>query len=412
MALNLEKKFLAIVSFLKGYESIWNEEIIYRYPNHKQGYESLLAECQNMSTEELRALCSKKVPTRLNGGNLHSLIEKINELSNIPHTPYKAQTKSDCWGWMRVKYKKRHEISLLEPLVTTKMQDHGLTHIVDIGGGIGYFSQILANYHDLECTSLDADKKLQATGKHRNLKNRIGNAPLVNYVNHWFNGPDKKILPYFHEKAFSLGVHTCGPLANKHFECFLESPSKGMINFGCCYQKLAENNDYNISCFAKNNGLQINLTALTLATRSHAEIDSKGYEFKLRVKQQRYTLHRYLYHKLGVKQFLSMGSAKKRIYQADFAYYANEMFSRMEFQPLNIVSEELNNFADSEENRKLIHEIVVMGIIRLLFGRLIELYILLDRALYLQEKGAKVDFFQVFDEELSPRNIAIYATKN
>ena len=45
------------------------------------------------------------------------------------------------------------------------------------------------------------------------------------------------------------------------------------------------------------------------------------------------------------------------------------------------------------------------------FGRALEVYILLDRALNLMEKGMKVSMATYFDESLSPRNIGILATR-
>ena len=52
-----------------------------------------------------------------------------------------------------------------------------------------------------------------------------------------------------------------------------------------------------------------------------------------------------------------------------------------------------------------------MNIIRWQFGRAIELWILLDRACYLQENKNEVIIGEYFDENISPRNIGIYARK-
>ena len=49
------------------------------------------------------------------------------------------------------------------------------------------------------------------------------------------------------------------------------------------------------------------------------------------------------------------------------------------------------------------------NIIRWQLGRALEVYLLLDRCLYLEEKGYQVSCLQFFDEEISPRNIGIGA---
>ena len=51
------------------------------------------------------------------------------------------------------------------------------------------------------------------------------------------------------------------------------------------------------------------------------------------------------------------------------------------------------------------------NIIRWQFGRAIEKLIILDRAIYLKENNYKVELGELFDENISPRNIGIFAEK-
>ena len=52
------------------------------------------------------------------------------------------------------------------------------------------------------------------------------------------------------------------------------------------------------------------------------------------------------------------------------------------------------------------------NIIRWQFGRAIEKLIILDRAMFLEENNYKVTWGELFNEEVSPRNIGLYAEKN
>ena len=54
---------------------------------------------------------------------------------------------------------------------------------------------------------------------------------------------------------------------------------------------------------------------------------------------------------------------------------------------------------------------LVGGLIRNAFGRLLELYIQLDRVIFLEENNYNAELLEVFEEPVSPRNIAIVATK-
>jgi hypothetical protein len=74
--------------------------------------------------------------------------------------------------------------------------------------------------------------------------------------------------------------------------------------------------------------------------------------------------------------------------------------------------ESLNNFFQDPTRTRLIRRMILAGILRGIYGRPLELYLLIDRALYLEENGYTAKLVPYFDEELSPRNIGIQAIKN
>ena len=71
----------------------------------------------------------------------------------------------------------------------------------------------------------------------------------------------------------------------------------------------------------------------------------------------------------------------------------------------------LQEWFEQKSIQEKIDEMFCMNIIRWQFGRAIELWILLDRACYLEEQGHKIKLGEYFDENISPRNIGIYAEK-
>ena len=52
---------------------------------------------------------------------------------------------------------------------------------------------------------------------------------------------------------------------------------------------------------------------------------------------------------------------------------------------------------------------LLFGLVRGLFGRALEVMIILDRAQYLAEAGAEVKVWEFFNSGISPRNLAIEA---
>ena len=53
-----------------------------------------------------------------------------------------------------------------------------------------------------------------------------------------------------------------------------------------------------------------------------------------------------------------------------------------------------------------------MELVRHLFRRPLELWLVLDRALYLQEQGYRVQIGEFCDKPLTPRNILIHAERD
>jgi len=73
-------------------------------------------------------------------------------------------------------------------------------------------------------------------------------------------------------------------------------------------------------------------------------------------------------------------------------------------------AEELNLFFEISKTKKRVHELYCATELRFQFGRAIELQILLGRAIKLEEHGFKTKLLEIFDPQVSPRNIAILAT--
>jgi hypothetical protein len=152
----------------------------------------------------------------------------------------------------------------------------------------------------------------------------------------------------------------------------------------------------------------MNKFALTLACRAHKKMDEKDYDLKLKVKLFRYAIHILLHDHYGIKEIVTLGNSSPKLYDESFGTYALEQLKRIKVVPLHSESE-LNDFFHHKELQMLIQRMLAAGLIRNALGRVLELYLILDRAIYLEEEGYEVLVQEFFDEELSPRNIGITA---
>ncbi len=409
--MNHRERFLQIRDFLKPYQRIWQNEIMLMYPDPLHGYplEWIEELRQYQDKNDVIKLEKKEVNGFVKSHKLKSFYNEIALLTKLPASPDYPPMPEDRFTWLFIIPKKQHEIKKLAPHIHHLYKKNHIEDVIDIGGGIGLLAQTLNNYFQLNVTSIDMNSDFQRTGIERNVKNAKNPDNRVKYKNltissgtEFSNLLEKKVLP--------VGLHTCGKLALDLIKISSLNRVPALVNFGCCYHTLDQSADLqNLSDFAqKNNPLWMNKFALTLSCRAHRKMDEKDYDLKLKVKLYRYAIHILLHDHYGIKELVTLGNSSHKLYDESFGVYVLEQFRRIGMSPKH-TTEELNAFFKNPDLQILIERMLAAGLIRNALGRVLELYVLLDRAIYLEEQGYKVEVQEFFDEELSPRNIGITA---
>jgi hypothetical protein len=407
-------ELLALSKFLKPFFPIWSQEIIGDFPKNLDHYShQWLQDLNPLSTHQQWDLDCERSHSFLEQGDLKDLFDQISALKSVPRMEENLQDslkeqQYPSWALFQVSGKKQHEIkAICHHLKKEKLiQKEDNKSLLDIGGGKGHLSRILALYHGYNAMSLDTDENLQHLGKKRLQKypfpERHGD---LNFIHHTFGKSETKETEnvLFDEYSMSIGLHTCGELALTHLE--KARPNYSLLNIGCCYQRLTPNISTNLSTYAKKDApLEFTKYALTLATRGHTDISLKDYEVKKRVKYFRAALQLFTNLKRETNDFISVGSNHPRDYFREFSHYA---LPKMNLLGIEAKAQELDSFYNSTETQKNLDQIFKGNLVRWRFGRLIEKYLIYDRALSLVEKGHAARVFQIFDEKVSPRNLAI-----
>ncbi len=402
-----KKHFTEIAEFLKPYQKICQNEIMLLYPDPIQGFPSdWVEELAFIRDKSLIIEIEKKaVSGILKNPLLLKYYERIDELCQLPGLPDLSPIPDTLSTFLYMTPKKQHEIKKLAPFLNAFSIDLDLNDMVDIGGGIGLLAQTMSRLYQHQVISLDMDPVLQATGKSRYTES------TVCYHQVKVSAEEEKFLKFLNQKNMTIGLHTCGPLAVDQLKGSIRSRVKGLINFGCCYNKLAKVKDsQNLSLFAKESPFKFeqNLYSLTLSSRAHRKMDEKDFDLKLKVKRYRYAMHFLLHDEYGHKTIVTLGNTNPKMYNKSFGTYALEQFKRLGINSKH-TKEDLNDYFANSDRQNLIWKMLAAGMIRNALGRLLELYILLDRVIYLEEQGYKVQLLEFFDEPISPRNIGIVA---
>jgi len=406
--MDIKSRFSAIRDFLKSHQGFWYEEILNDYPHTLKNYpEEWLEALSGLSFEQLWKIDAKVDFSPLDG-NLLSFVETIKEFTDLP----KANVEENNFpqgALLGMSQKKIHEVSRLAPYIGELQGRNSFKKGLDIGGGKGHLARTLAHHFSLPTICIDSDLELIKAGQ--KLLKKIpspGGAKEFSFINESFGTHiyNKEIQAEENEKHFgpetlAIGLHTCGPLSLRLME-----RAKSLINIGCCYLKLNPLTEVNISLEGKKDPLLFSKYSLALASRGHGGISFEDFMNKWKVKSFRYSLHLLLYEKMGIKKFITVEGYPLKKYGEDFSEY---VFTKLEELGIDhkFDATYLNNF--HRDLSPLVKKMFLANIIRWQFGRLLECYIILDRALYLQENMFRVEITEFFNENISPRNIGILA---
>jgi hypothetical protein len=393
-----------LFDFLAPLRPMWAREVLQDYPcipdiYHKDAVNFVAS----LSEDELFRWEGNHDETLWRNSPLEKFFERAMELTRVDsEDTCEIALSSDIFR--HIKGKKEHEIRALVGLVSKLMKSKKIDHILDVGGGKGLLSQVLASELGVKIISIDESSYLQDLGARHAERAKGKKLEAVTFLRTRLDPDTNPDLSLPSSNILSLGLHTCGELAHAHFNLAIENSFPAVVNFGCCYPKISPSS-LPLSQYAHPFALPWTVEGLTLATRSHAPITREDFFFKTRVKSYRYALHVLLFREYGMKDFVSLGNAPHSLYSKSFSEYATAQLETLSLKPINSLEDFMKQSATE------VNELCAMNLIRSLLGRQLELHLLLDRAIFLEEAGYTCTLKEYFDEKISPRNIGLVALK-
>jgi len=392
--MNLQVRFEKVQNLLEEWLEFLLLEPIRKYPNHSPtNIQPWINSLKKLSIDELVEFENNLI-IRSNDSDFLKLLDDIKNLTTFPK--FNLLNNNEKLISNKIKEKKSHEIKAIKNLI------HPLDeiNIIDIGSGAAHLSENLINKKNRNSICIDLNGEFQQRGKKRIHQNNLENSQKIKFLTVNFDESSSINRNRKYKNDIVIGLHACGDLSPDIINFALKDNSKYILSIGCCYHKITTK--YNLSSTAR---LQLSTNAFNLAARTHRIQTKKDLERKIMVRTYRYGLHCYLYS-LGHQVFFPIGQTKLSDYELSFGSYAKKYATN-----LNIKSEIAEVFFNQQEIQNQINDLIYIDIFRGIFGRLIESYLILDRALYLCERGHRVEIIEIFDRKLSPRNLAIFANK-
>ena len=216
------------------------------------------------------------------------------------------------------------------------------------------------------------------------------------------------VKPWLNKQQHSIALHACGGLHVSLLDESIAQQVKRVTLAPCCYHRFNLSNDYqSLSQLAQKSNLHLTIDDLRNAVRQ-SNIASD----RVSVKRKKLQSWRLGFDSLQrdirrVDEYLPVPSVSPTMLNGDFAQFCEYVA-----QLKDLTLPEAVNFDKYEKvGERRFFEFSRFELVRMTFRRALELWLVLDRVMYLEEHGYQCSLTQFCSSDLTPRNLLIDARK-
>jgi len=324
-------------------------------------------------------------------------IPGIEQLSRLASLPVITSSRTDYPFWISNGIKGRKFTQLQDFVGALPANDQP---ILEWCAGKGHLGRMLAfngapSVHSIELQSHLCEQG-QKSAQQQGLAMQFSQADVLT----------DNTQDFFNPQTHAVALHACGAL----HQTFMHQASAAkvtQISFSpCCYHLFTENNYQAMSEQAKRSALNLTHRDLKLALQETVTAPSRVGKVRKTEVEWRLGFDALRKSVTGELAYVSVPSVNKAIFSDSFESFCKWAADKKALKlPKGI---DYNKFLLIGQARKKVTERVEL--VRHVFRRAIEVWLVLDRALYLQQQGYNVSVSTFCEKHLTPRNILILAS--
>jgi hypothetical protein len=269
--------------------------------------------------------------------------------------------------------------------------------VVDWCAGKGHLSRIVQRSQQQVVHCLEWDSALVTAGAALAKKQQLD----IHYHQH----DVMQTLPaHCHQPDnFHIGLHVCGELHAQLLRHVTNSQAQAVALSPCCYHKISSREYQPLSHTARQSSLTLSRAELHLAVQD--SVTAHQAERRLLEQERLWRLGFDALQRVvcASDEYLPIPSVKNAVLRQGFP-----AFCRWAAKTRQLTLPDKTDFdVYLQTGREKYRQVVRLELLRRLFNRPLELWLALDRALYLQEHGYQVSISRFCDYHTSPRNVLI-----
>ncbi|TVP91405.1 MAG: methyltransferase [Pseudomonadaceae bacterium] len=395
-----QARFQALDSWLSQYQTVWREKPFTRlHCNWEADYPELAQWLRQRSLADAEtahnslALLDAPAP-------LPELLTTAEQLSAVPDWSLaQAQTYPEQLE-RHIPGRKWQQIQAFAAAAQNYWQQPA-EHMLDWCAGKGHLGRLFAWQGDLRLTCLEHDPALVAAGA------ELSHSLKLSAHHHCQDVLQPPAWRYLKPEQSVVALHACGDLHTTLLRQVVAQGCRQLALSPCCYNRTQAEQYRPLSDSAQQASLQLTRDDLALPLQSTVTAGQR--DRRLRDQSMAWRLGFDLWQRdaRGVDTYLPTPSRPQSALQQPFADFCQDLAQHHQLHlppPPDWAVLERAGWERLAVVRNL-------ELLRAVFRRPLEIWLLLDRLLWLQQSGYRVQLGQFCPESLTPRNLLLLAER-
>lgn len=396
----MKSVFISLDSLLSRYQSLWRADPFYSAcsgrPAWAEHYPELYQALFSLSDEEVERL--KHDASALNLW-LTQFIPDLAQLDQLSSLPCREEHLLDFSSrrYAGIPGRKLEQIASLSYHV---IQHHKGSEWLEWCSGKGYLGRLLASESSELVTSLEYQDDLCQSGQAEADKQKL---PMT-FVQG--DALSQQVESVFNVNQHAVALHACGDLHVSLLKIGTKLRLPAISISPCCYH-LIQSDDYQpLSAEGRKACLQLTRQDLRIPLQETVTGGERVKRHRFLEMSYRLGFDLLLREQLGVTQYIPIPSIKKSSLNEGFevfCYWASEK------KKIRLPDVDFSLYQEAGELRYW--QMEKLSLIQQAFRRPLEMWLVYDRALYLQSCGYQVELSTFCPKKITPRNILLHAER-
>ncbi|MGR5117517.1 methyltransferase [Vibrio astriarenae] len=266
--------------------------------------------------------------------------------------------------------------------------------------GKGYLGRILASISGKNVTSLEFQQQLCRDGQHYAEQHHL---PMTFVHGDAFSDEAESLCC---SDKHAVALHACGDL---HVRLIKNAAQSGMAALSvapCCYHLIQDETYQPLSRAAKQSGMRLSKADLRIPLQETVTGGERVHRHRKLEMTYRLAFQHLITTELGLDDYLPIPSIKKSLLSEGFEAFCHSAADKKQLTLPPV------DWAEYErEGEQRFWRMEALSLLPQLFRRPLEQWLVLDRALFLEEHGYSVEVGTFCQREVTPRNLLIRANR-